>query len=270
MKNKLVISILLIILILLLFTLIYNSNAQLYNNTIHESLQDQQKIPFHIYQTWHTKHLSKKMKNCVEKIKKDNPEFEHHFYDVHECRTFIKENFDKEVLDAYDKLKPLAFKADLWRYCVLYKNGGVYLDIKYHCENGFKLINVINTELLVKEFWNGKFVENVVNNGFMIYEPNNHVLEKIIKRICWNVQNKYYSDKCSGQTGPSLLGTFYTKEHIDNINYFYYEENRRGFVKDIQTDKIILSFYPEYRDEQKSSKKEYWQDMWKNKDIYIE
>ena len=177
MKNKLVIGILLIILILFLFIATHGSNMQMYNDTIQESLQDQQKIPLHIYQTWHTKHLSKKMKNCVEKLKKDNPEFEHHFYDIHECRTFIKENFDKEVLDAYDKLKPLAFKADLWRYCVLYKNGGVYLDIKYQCENGFKLINIVNSKLLVKEFWNGKFVENVVNNGFMI---SNMVLTKVM------------------------------------------------------------------------------------------
>jgi mannosyltransferase OCH1-like enzyme len=252
------------VVIAIIIGLVFNKNKNI------EGLEDKQSvIPLHIYQTWHTKKLPPKMKECVEKLKKDNPEFEHHLYDIEDCRKFIGENFDKEVLDAYDKLKPLAFKADLWRYCVLYKNGGIYLDVKYKCENNFKLIDVVNSELLVKEFWDGKFLENVIYNGVIICKPNNNVLDKIIKRICWNVQNKYYSDKCSGQTGPSLLGTFYSKEEINNINYVYYEKNKRGFVKHIPTNKIILSFYPEYRDDQKSSKKEYWQDMWKNKNVYL-
>jgi mannosyltransferase OCH1-like enzyme len=78
------------------------------------------------------------MQECVDKLKKDNPEFEYHFYDDNQCREYIKDNFNKDVLHAFDKLIPGAFKADLWRYCILYKKGGIYLDIKYQCENNFK------------------------------------------------------------------------------------------------------------------------------------
>ena len=55
------------------------------------------------------------------------------------CREFIKNNFDLDILNAYDILKPGAFKADLWRCCILYIYGGIYLDIKYGCFAGFKL-----------------------------------------------------------------------------------------------------------------------------------
>ncbi len=44
-------------------------------------------------------------------------------------RAFIEQNFDREVVAAYDKLRPYSYKADLGRYCLLYQNGGWYADI---------------------------------------------------------------------------------------------------------------------------------------------
>jgi hypothetical protein len=55
----------------------------------------------------------------------------HYLYNDADCRAFIRSEFPPDVVAAYDRLIPTAFKADLWRYCVLYKYGGVYLDVKY-------------------------------------------------------------------------------------------------------------------------------------------
>lgn len=38
-------------------------------------------------------------------------------------------HFPSEVLEAFDILIPGAFKADLFRYCVLFIYGGVYADV---------------------------------------------------------------------------------------------------------------------------------------------
>ena len=80
------------------------------------------------------------MAKCVDRLKKENPEFEHRLFDDADCRAYIEENFSADVVEAYDRLLPGAYKADLWRYCVLYKTGGVYLDIKFQCEPGFSLM----------------------------------------------------------------------------------------------------------------------------------
>ena len=96
-------------------------------------------IPLNLFQTWHTLDLPPKMKNSVELLKRQNPEFTYYLYDDKMCRDFIEQNYDKDVLYSFDKLKPGAYKSDLWRYCVLYKYGGIYLDIKFNCVNGFKL-----------------------------------------------------------------------------------------------------------------------------------
>jgi hypothetical protein len=55
----------------------------------------------------------------------------HYLFHDEDCRSFIEREYPPDVLMAYDRLIPTAFKADLWRYCVLYKYGGAYLDVKY-------------------------------------------------------------------------------------------------------------------------------------------
>ena len=84
-------------------------------------------IPLDIYQTWFTKELPPKMRERVELLKAQNPRFNHHLFDDNDCREFIKTHFKPDVLDAYDKLIPGAYKADLWRLCVLFINGGIYM-----------------------------------------------------------------------------------------------------------------------------------------------
>ena len=61
-------------------------------------------------------------------INKINPLFTHYVFSDNDRRLFIEQHFDTTVLHAYDSLIPGAYKADLWRYCVLYINGGIYLD----------------------------------------------------------------------------------------------------------------------------------------------
>ena len=87
------------------------------------------KIPKKIFQTWSTTNISPGFQQIVDLWKILNPEYEYCFYDNNDCDIFIKENFDERIYNAYCKIIPGAFKADLWRYCVLYKYGGVYVDI---------------------------------------------------------------------------------------------------------------------------------------------
>ena len=97
-------------------------------------------IPLKIYQTWHTKTLPQHMLEAVNKLKQRHPRFEYFLFDDNDCRQFIIKHFDNNVVKAFDSLIPGAYKADLWRYCVLYITGGIYLDIKYYCTNSFRLI----------------------------------------------------------------------------------------------------------------------------------
>jgi mannosyltransferase OCH1-like enzyme len=108
-----------------------------------------QAIPLDIYQTWYTKHLPPKMRERVELLKSQNPRFAHHLYDDNDCRQFIKTHFKPDVLEAFDKLIPGAYKADLFRLCILFIKGGIYMDIKLACVNGFRLIELVENNHFV-------------------------------------------------------------------------------------------------------------------------
>jgi mannosyltransferase OCH1-like enzyme len=55
--------------------------------------------------------------------------WEYRFYTDEDAANFLSTHFPPEVKQAYDDLIPGAFKADLFRYCILFIYGGVYADI---------------------------------------------------------------------------------------------------------------------------------------------
>jgi len=221
-------------------------------------------IPLHIYQTWETKELDKDMRDCVNKVKLLNPEFEHHLYDDIECAVFIKDNFDKDVYDAYMSLIPGAYKADLWRYCILYKKGGIYLDIKYYNVAGFNFIKLTDDEYFCKDIEvNGGGVYNAI----MICKPNNKKLLNCINNIVLNVKNKYYGEGSLYPTGPMLLKKEFTNYEIKNMRLSI-GENDCPTKTCINLDgKPILAVYKGYYETRKTEKKPY-HDYWTEKNIY--
>jgi mannosyltransferase OCH1-like enzyme len=58
-----------------------------------------------------------------------NKTFEYKLFDDTDMDNFIKNNYNKEIYNCFNSLNIGAAKADFWRYLILYKTGGVYLDI---------------------------------------------------------------------------------------------------------------------------------------------
>jgi len=224
-------------------------------------------IPLKVYQTWYTKNLPTKMLERNNLLKSQNPAFTFELFDDNDCRNFIESNFDKDVLFAYDNLIPGAYKADLWRLCILYQYGGMYLDIKLACENGFKLIELSENEHLVKDRINPLSIYNVI----MVCKKNNNLLLDGIRQIVENVKNKYYGNNPLDPTGPLMLGKLILKNKYNvNIDMHHYEKG--GHI--IYKNKFVLSTnYIEYNNEKnklyKSINKKHYHFMWHEKTIYL-
>ena len=200
------------------------------------------------------------MKNAVETIKSNNPDFTYNLYDDNDCREFIMQNFDKPILDAYDKLIPGAYKADLWRYCVLYKTGGIYLDIKFIPV--IKLNQLIDKEYFVKDMDNFG-----VYNGFMICTPNNGKLMRCINQIVMNTGTKFYGPNSLCPTGPQLLNKYFTVTEMKNMSC--YLTVIRNEVLIFNDKVVLLKVYPNYRVEQyQFQKNKHYGDLWLTKKIY--
>lgn len=91
-----------------------------------------QKIPKIIWQTMKTNQVPVFMKSYADTWINNNPEYEYRFFDDNDIIDFIKTDFF-EYYEGYKKLKYGASKADLWRYLIIYKYGGVYADMDCKC-----------------------------------------------------------------------------------------------------------------------------------------
>ena len=193
--------------------------------------------------------LPPKMYDCVHhNLSMNHVGFDciHYLFNDDECRAFIAREYPSDVLDAYDNLIPTAFKADLWRYCVLYMYGGVYLDIKllFCGGGGVSLRSIVERWMSVCDgggggggcggglfvlerdavgLWSpGRFG---IHNAFIITKPKNPILLECIFRIVsaskvrgvgggggwggWGVTGAYdvgWMTRPLFVTGPGLLG----------------------------------------------------------------
>lgn len=221
-------------------------------------------VPLNIFQTWHSKSLPPLMENTTNLIKELNPKFNYQLFDDYDCREFIKNNFMSEVLYAFDSLIPGAYKADLWRYCVLYKLGGVYLDVKYRPTNGFKFINMTEKEHFVLDS-----DKEGIYNALMICKPGNSILLRAIHAIIDNVQKRYYGSSALEPTGPLLLGKFFTREEKQNFEMFhnYLENFENRFI--CFNNYLIFKSYTGYIDESNTYKKvAHYGELWLKRNIY--
>jgi mannosyltransferase OCH1-like enzyme len=222
-------------------------------------------IPTNIFQTWHSKFLPPLMAKTIATIKQLNPRFNYFLYDDNDCREFIKTHFKPDVLWAYDSLIPGAYKADLWRYCILFIHGGIYLDIKYRPLNGFRFINLTEKEHLVAD------INNVnIYNALMVCLPRNEILFKAIRQIVENVKNKYYGNGFLDPTGPALLSKFVsTSEEIVDLKHQRINDDNNYKVIYFNNIPILKSYNGHIRERDKYSKKKHYATLWSERSIYL-
>ena len=73
-----------------------------------------------------------------------NPNYEIDFSLDNECITFLEHHFNKYVSNLFISIKKGMFKADLWRICKLYINGGIYADVDLV---PYLNINILNRDI---------------------------------------------------------------------------------------------------------------------------
>jgi mannosyltransferase OCH1-like enzyme len=89
-------------------------------------------IPKLIHQTFSNAPLPDILARNIENLKALNPGWRHCFYNDDDIIAFIIKEYGHDMLHCYEKINPRygAARADLFRYLLLYRFGGVYLDIK--------------------------------------------------------------------------------------------------------------------------------------------
>ncbi len=183
-----------------------------------------QKIPRIIWQTMKTNEVHRSIKAYTDTWINLNPEYDYRFYDDKDVREFI-ETYFPDFLKGYNKLKFGASKADLWRYLIIFKFGGIYVDIDCLCLNPLR--NWVNPDasfvtqiginsdicqwMIISEPGNPIFIEaakkTVLNSETDSHEAFHYGFEIVKDRISMrdNVPLKKFNDDILALSGPPVL-----------------------------------------------------------------
>ena len=132
------------------------------------------------------------------------PGSQHQLYELPEGRQFIADKFGPEVLHAFDELVPLAYKADLLRYCLLFEFGGVYADLSLQF---FYPLEVSSPAKQIAIFRDGvSQAPWIVSVSLIAAEPGLKLFQSCIERILEHVREGYYGFNPLCPTGPNLFG----------------------------------------------------------------
>lgn len=160
-------------------------------------------IPKIIHQTFKSSKLPFITRWHIAGFRKKNPGYAYEFYDDERIDLFLQEEFGTEILTLYKRINIGAAKADFFRYAVLYKKGGIYVDIDSGI-NG-SLDNFIlpdDTAIITREGDQSLFAQ-----WALIYSPGHPFLEKTIEMVLENIRQNKYPHDVHKMTGPAA----YTK-----------------------------------------------------------
>lgn len=87
-------------------------------------------IPKIIHQTWKTDLVPKKWQSFVKTVQELNPDWEYRLWSDEDNDKFVEEEFP-EFVDTFRGFSRNIMRADVIRYLIMYKVGGVYLDLDY-------------------------------------------------------------------------------------------------------------------------------------------
>lgn len=159
---------------------------------------NQRRIPNIIHQTWFETMSTMRyphMQRLQNSWKASG--WEYRFYTNADCQLFIKQNYPKRFSDVYEAIIPGAFKADLFRLLVLFKEGGIYADIDVKLD--IDLDTFVTRDLsffvprdVAQDYWPDS--NYCLWNGLMGSAPGNHILAMAIEDVMTTVLNRidYY------------------------------------------------------------------------------
>ena len=154
-------------------------------------------IPKIIHQTfsdWND--LDCSLQKNISDIRELNKTWDYRFYDDSDICKFITQYYNSDMLEIYEQINPgyPAARADLFRYLLMYRYGGVYLDIKSTSTLNLDEV-ILYQSLYLLSHWNhgwGKHPEFGVKNEFqqwhIIATPGHPYLRSVIQRVIFNIR----------------------------------------------------------------------------------
>ena len=175
---------------------------KLYNDNFLNYIGERnQKIPKIIHQVWLGSEYPEKYKILNEQWIKIHPDWELKIWTDKDVEVFNMFN-----IDIFNQVKNFGTKSDIFRYEILYRYGGIYVDTDFYSVKSFN-------DLIYLDFFSGNgHVDKVeIFNGLIGCTKENIIIKKIIDELSKKKINESNYSKIMEFTGSY----FFTKIFLD-------------------------------------------------------
>jgi len=134
-------------------------------------------IPKIIHQTWKTETIPERWKDAVDSCKTLHKGYRYILWTHQTMRKFVQK-FYPDFYPTYRAYPHDIQRCDAFRYLVLYKYGGIYLDLDLVCKK--KLDDLLHYDLVLCRSPN---IESTFNNGFFMVIPKHPFFQYCIDAL---------------------------------------------------------------------------------------
>ena len=168
-------------------------------------------IPKIIHQTFKTADLPFLTRWHISRLKKRNADYAYEFYDDSRIEQFLLAEYGQEVYRLYKKINIGAAKADFFRYAVLYKKGGIYVDIDSGINGSLNSFIKPDDVAIITLEGDPIFYAQWA----LIYSAGHPFLKKTMEMMMENIRMNKYPHDVHQMTGPSVY-TAAIKASLEN------------------------------------------------------
>lgn len=149
--------------------------------------------------------LSDIVSENIGRLKQLYPGAEQRLWGHEALRDFIAREMTGDVLAAFDRLRPFAYKADLGRLCLLHIMGGLYSDLSFFFINPILPPDHVGI-VAFQDVRSSSRRWASISNGLLWATPGRPELAIAIEMIVANCRDLYYGSSSIHPTGPVLMG----------------------------------------------------------------
>jgi len=208
-----------------------------------------------VHQTWIDNKFGKKHSKSIKNFRSLNPNLSFKIYSNKDINQYMKNNWSNhKIFDIFQNSLIGPLSTDIFRYCILYDQGGYYFDISRGCSVPLTTLHKKDTKLILT--YEDTFCY-IPPNAKIIYDlkrPFNHILQwglafeknnKFLQMLIENIVEIYpfYKDKVFTNpklailnfTGPGMY-TYVMRKYLSSHGMNYIKEldmkfNNKGIFK---------------------------------------
>jgi mannosyltransferase OCH1-like enzyme len=175
-------------------------------------------IEKNIFQSWSQTidEIHPALRQKIDGYKTMNPEYTYFLYSDQDMDRFVDEHYPGEIADCYHRLNIIVAKVDFWRYLVLYKYGGVYLDMDSEIKCPLHSFICDEDSAIITAEGN----PNMFVQWALIFAKGHPILKKTIELIVDNIKNNRYPNDIHKMTGPTVYSRAIFEIHMGLFRVF--------------------------------------------------